>query len=33
MTDQSSTSVTRRALLGAFAATTVVAAPTFSNAA
>ncbi|MBY5988744.1 MULTISPECIES: YcbK family protein [Roseovarius] len=33
MTDQSSTSVTRRALLGAFAATTVVAAPTFSKAA
>ncbi|MFN3209589.1 MAG: YcbK family protein [Roseovarius sp.] len=33
MTDQSSMSVTRRALLGAFAATTVVAAPTFSKAA
>lgn len=33
MTDFSSSSVTRRALLGAFAATTVVAAPTFSNAA
>lgn len=33
MTDSSSVSMTRRALLGAFAATTVTAAPTFSNAA
>lgn len=33
MTEQSSTGMTRRALLGAFAATTVAAAPTFSNAA
>ncbi len=33
MTDISSTSVTRRALLGAFAATTVIAAPTYSKAA
>jgi len=33
MTKQSSTGMTRRALLGAFAATTVAAAPTFSNAA
>ncbi|KRS18165.1 YcbK family protein [Roseovarius indicus] len=33
MTESSSLSMTRRALLGAFAATTVVAAPTFSNAA
>ncbi|MEQ8896760.1 MAG: DUF882 domain-containing protein [Roseovarius sp.] len=32
MTEVSSLSMTRRALLGAFAATTVVAAPTFSNA-
>ena len=33
MTDSSSTGISRRALLGAFAATTLVAAPTFSNAA
>ena len=33
MTDSSSTGISRRALLGAFAATTVTAAPTFSNAA
>lgn len=33
MTSISSTGLTRRALLGAFAATTVAAAPTFSNAA
>lgn len=32
MNDNSSSSMTRRALLGAFAATTVVAAPTFSKA-
>jgi uncharacterized protein YcbK (DUF882 family) len=32
MTDRSSTGVTRRGLLGAFAATLVVAAPTYSNA-
>lgn len=32
MTDQVSTGVTRRRLLGVFAATTVVAAPTYSNA-
>ncbi|MCA0135384.1 DUF882 domain-containing protein [Pseudosulfitobacter pseudonitzschiae] len=33
MNDNRSTGMTRRALLGAFAATTVVAAPTFANAA
>ena len=33
MTEQSSTGISRRALLGAFAATTVAAAPTLSNAA
>jgi uncharacterized protein YcbK (DUF882 family) len=33
MTDRSSKSISRRALLGAFAATTITAAPTFSNAA
>jgi len=33
MTDHSSSGITRRALLGAFAASAVVAAPTFSNAA
>ncbi|WP_397543390.1 YcbK family protein [Roseovarius salis] len=33
MTDSGSTSMTRRALLGAFAATTITAAPTFANAA
>lgn len=33
MTEQSSLSISRRALLGAFAATTVIAAPTFSRAA
>jgi len=33
MTDYSTSSMTRRALLGAFAATAVTAAPTFSNAA
>ncbi|MFD1511473.1 YcbK family protein [Lacimonas salitolerans] len=33
MTEQRGTGFTRRALLGAFAATTLVAAPTFSNAA
>lgn len=33
MTDHSSTGMTRRALLGAFAATTITAAPTFTNAA
>ncbi len=33
MTDKSSTSITRRGLLGAFAATAVTAAPTFSSAA
>ncbi|MGH1453734.1 MAG: YcbK family protein [Paracoccaceae bacterium] len=33
MTDNISTSITRRGLLGAFAATAVTAAPTFSNAA
>eukprot|EP00581_Thalassiosira_minuscula_P029942 CAMPEP_0183761650 /NCGR_PEP_ID=MMETSP0739-20130205/8564_1 /TAXON_ID=385413 /ORGANISM="Thalassiosira miniscula, Strain CCMP1093" /LENGTH=194 /DNA_ID=CAMNT_0025999833 /DNA_START=26 /DNA_END=606 /DNA_ORIENTATION=- len=33
MTNDNSTGLTRRALLGAFAATTVAAAPTFSNAA
>ncbi|MEZ5675398.1 Uncharacterized conserved protein YcbK, DUF882 family [Thalassovita litoralis] len=33
MTKDSSTSISRRALLGAFAATTLTAAPTFSNAA
>jgi len=33
MNDSSSTGITRRGLLGAFAATTIVAAPTFSNAA
>jgi len=33
MTEQSLTGLSRRALLGAFAATTLVAAPTFSNAA
>lgn len=33
MTHENTTRLTRRALLGAFAATTVVAAPTFSNAA
>ena len=33
MTDQSSLSISRRGLLGAFAATTVTAAPTFSRAA
>ena len=33
MTEHSSTGITRRALLGAFAASTVAAAPTFSNAA
>ncbi|QYX55321.1 DUF882 domain-containing protein [Roseovarius sp. SCSIO 43702] len=33
MTDDKTTGVTRRALLGAFAATTLTAAPTFSNAA
>ena len=33
MTDSGSASMTRRALLGAFAATTVTAAPTFANAA
>jgi len=33
MTDTSSPSITRRALLGAFAATTITAAPTYANAA
>lgn len=33
MTNDTSTGLTRRALLGAFAATTIAAAPTFSNAA
>ncbi|UYV39168.1 DUF882 domain-containing protein [Rhodobacteraceae bacterium D3-12] len=33
MTDHSSASISRRALLGAFAATTITAAPTFANAA
>ncbi len=33
MTDQGSTSISRRALLGAFAATTLVAAPTYTKAA
>ncbi|MCP3971216.1 MAG: DUF882 domain-containing protein [Rhodobacteraceae bacterium] len=33
MTDRNKTGLTRRALLGAFAATTIVAAPTFSKAA
>ena len=33
MTDKSSTGITRRSLLGAFAATTLVAAPTYSKAA
>lgn len=33
MTQETSTGLTRRALLGAFAATSIVAAPTFSNAA
>ncbi|MGH1329416.1 MAG: YcbK family protein [Paracoccaceae bacterium] len=33
MTDQRSSGLTRRALLGAFAATTLIAAPTYSNAA
>ncbi|MEL7262268.1 MAG: Tat pathway signal protein, partial [Pseudomonadota bacterium] len=33
MTDDTSSGMTRRALLGAFAATTIVAAPTYSKAA
>ncbi|NBR90891.1 MAG: Tat pathway signal protein, partial [Rhodobacteraceae bacterium] len=33
MTNSSSTGISRRGLLGAFAATAVVAAPTFTNAA